>query len=225
MPSANAILFDLDCTLTDRTASLTEYAVHFLQHFETQLEPTDEAAILARISEVDQHGYLPRAKCWAHLLARLGWRQPVSCTEMDLLWESCWPECTKGAPGAEEILRLLRDRGYKLGIITNGPAHTQQRKIDTLKFGKLVGASFVSGEVGIAKPEKAIFHLACSQLGVRPNEAWFVGDNPINDAIGARNAGLVDVWLRGYADWPASRPPATHAIDHLQELLPLLGDS
>jgi len=86
-----------------------------------------------------------------------------------------------------------------------------------------MGTSLVSGAVGIAKPDKAIFHRACSQLGIHPHEAWFVGDNPINDAIGARNAGLVDVWLRGYADWPVSRPPATPAIDDLQELLKILG--
>lgn len=59
-------------------------------------------------------------------------------------------------------------------------------------------------ECGVAKPAAAIFHQACTRLGVAPADVLHVGDDPLLDVVGARLAGLRTAWLnRGGADWAA----------------------
>ncbi len=57
----------------------------------------------------------------------------------------------------------------------------------------------VSAAVNLRKPDSAIFHLACSELGVRPDEAVYVGDNPVADIEGARDAGLRTIFIPSVA--------------------------
>ena len=59
-------------------------------------------------------------------------------------------------------------------------------------------------DCGVAKPSAAIFHAACSALGVAPGELLHVGDDPWLDVAGAHAAGVCSAWLnRSGAAWPA----------------------
>jgi putative hydrolase of the HAD superfamily len=59
-------------------------------------------------------------------------------------------------------------------------------------------------ECGVAKPEAAIFHAACTRLGLRPEHVLHVGDDPLLDVAGAKAAGLPTAWLNRHgAEWPA----------------------
>ncbi len=223
MRQPKAILFDLDCTLTDRRASLSKYASIFADRFQEHLDDVvDETTIFSRFVEIDRHGYLPRSKCWPYLLSKLKWKRPASTLELDELWVEGWPRCAVSAAGARELLERLAAAEISLGIITNGPADSQRNKIDTLGIVDLMDVVLVSGAFGVAKPQRAIFDCACQTLGLAPGEVWFVGDHPINDAVGARSAGLVDVWLTGYAPWPQEHQPATFSIEQLHQLPELL---
>jgi phosphoglycolate phosphatase-like HAD superfamily hydrolase len=66
----DAILFDLDSTLSDRTASILRYAALFYGHFETRLKPTSPAQLATAIEEVDLNGYAPRRQVFDEILAR-----------------------------------------------------------------------------------------------------------------------------------------------------------
>lgn len=225
MRSPKGILFDLDCTLTDRSSSLASYARVFLNHFGERLRDVHESTILGCLADVDHNGYLPREKCWAYLLANLDWRESPSLSEFDELWHTRWPGCAVATAGVLRTLQRLSAMGLALGIVTNGPSDVQERKVEALGVGSLMRVVIVSGAFGFAKPLRAIFELACERLGVAPADVWFVGDNPVNDAIGARHAGLTDVWLRGYAPWPPGRLPPTSTIDRVEDLLPMLEDA
>ncbi|HTA35856.1 MAG TPA: HAD family hydrolase, partial [Solirubrobacteraceae bacterium] len=52
-----------------------------------------------------------------------------------------------------------------------------------------------SGEVGLAKPDPAIFALACERLEVQPKQAAHVGDRLDLDAQAAASAGMQGIWL------------------------------
>jgi putative hydrolase of the HAD superfamily len=218
-----AILFDLDCTLIDRPASLALYAGLFVNHFRERLRDAEQL-VLAQFAQVDQNGYLPRATCWARLRTKLDWTDPASDTELDDLWKIRWPGCALAASDARQTLEHLAAAGYALGIITNGPAASQEAKIDTLGIRHLMRVVLVSEAVGVAKPARAIFRQACRDLGLQPCDVWFVGDNPVNDVIGSRGAGLVDVWMRGHAPWPEGHRPPTYTVDRLGQLLEILGN-
>lgn len=73
-------------------------------------------------------------------------------------------------------------------------------------------------DVGHAKPHAAIFHAACRVLGIAPEHVLHVGDDPLLDVAGARDAGLRTAWLnRNAAAW-SHAPLPDLTIGDLNEL-------
>jgi putative hydrolase of the HAD superfamily len=73
-------------------------------------------------------------------------------------------------------------------------------------------------DVGHAKPHAAIFHAACRELGIAPEHVLHVGDDPLLDVAGARDAGLRTAWLnRNAAAW-SHAPLPDLTIGDLNEL-------
>ena len=68
-------------------------------------------------------------------------------------------------PGAVELLRELRERGMKLGMVTNGLSETHREKIALLRIGEFFDAIFIADEVGMIKPDPLLFAHACTSLG------------------------------------------------------------
>lgn len=123
---------------------------------------------------------------------------------------------------AVQTLEALRPR-FKLGLVTNGPSRTQRPKIEQFQLIGYFDLLIVSEEVGVAKPDPAIFAIALEQLGVAPGEALFVGDSPEFDLRGAAAAGIPCIWMNPRGEQlPADVPPPLALIERLTELLPLL---
>ena len=102
-----------------------------------------------------------------------------------------------GAPaklfsGAKELLEHLRSRGLKTGIISNTPFSGRLFEQDLQKFGilNLFDSRIWSADFGRRKPSPVIFEESLSRLGVRPEEAMYVGDTIGRDVEGAKNAGM-----------------------------------
>jgi putative hydrolase of the HAD superfamily len=55
-----------------------------------------------------------------------------------------------------------------------------------------------SGAVGVSKPDPRIFRIALEAMQLAPDEAWYVGDTPAIDVVGARAAGLVPIVMDPY---------------------------
>jgi putative hydrolase of the HAD superfamily len=83
----------------------------------------------------------------------------------------------------------------RLGVLTNGDGAQQRGKLAKAGVLDLLDGIFVSSEIGMAKPDRLSFHIACRGLGVEPNETLFVGDWLELDALAAIDAGLVGVWI------------------------------
>ncbi|HJU39748.1 MAG TPA: HAD family hydrolase, partial [Tahibacter sp.] len=63
-------------------------------------------------------------------------------------------------------------------------------------------------DVGVGKPSPEIFRVACARLGVAAEHVLHVGDDPVLDVAGARDAGLKTAWLnRNGATWSHGAPP------------------
>jgi putative hydrolase of the HAD superfamily len=104
---------------------------------------------------------------------------------------------TRIAPGALEGLAALRDSGVRLGIISNsdGTVEQQLREFEIAQVGPGPGIEVEividSTVVGVSKPEPRIFEIALDAMhGVDPAHAWYLGDTPAFDVVGARAAGL-----------------------------------
>jgi putative hydrolase of the HAD superfamily len=93
-----------------------------------------------------------------------------------------------------DCLDQLRADGFLLGLITNNDPEYQRRKLAQVRLADRFDVVLISGECGVAKPERAIFDLARTRLGVSADEAVHVGDNLVTDVRGALDAGFAAVW-------------------------------
>lgn len=105
-------------------------------------------------------------------------------------------------PYDDVVPGLLRLKGRTLlGSITNGNADLQ-----AIGLAHHFQVSVAAHQFGCAKPDPAIFHAACRELGVAPGEALYVGDDVLLDVHAAQRAGLRAVWL--------NRTGSTRHLEH-----------
>ena len=123
-------------------------------------------------------------------------------------------------PGAEEVVRSIKS-GCLVGLLTNGPSKLQWGKIERLGIRAWFDAIVVSDDIGIRKPDARIFQALLKRLNVAPQEAAYVGDSLEYDVRGARNAGLISVWLNAgqKGAWDPTQPSPDAQIARLEELL------
>lgn len=98
-------------------------------------------------------------------------------------------------PDVPATLAALQESGIAVGVVSNSDGDYQRRKLRAVGLDEFVDSAVLSGDVGVSKPNPAIFHLAVEQLGVHPAHAVYVGDRWFTDAVGALRAGLGAVWL------------------------------
>ena len=108
-------------------------------------------------------------------------------------------------PGAEETLGILRDRGIRLGLISNAQFFTP------LLFEAFFGGTpealgfdpellIYSFELGEGKPSPALFAPAVRRLlalGIKPENALYVGNDMLNDIFAAARAGFKTALFAG----------------------------
>jgi HAD superfamily hydrolase (TIGR01509 family) len=91
-------------------------------------------------------------------------------------------------PGIAEIWQSLRERGVRIGVCSNLALPYGPPLLSALPDAP--DAVILSYEVGLVKPDPAIFRLVCDRLGLRPAEILFVGDTPSADVEGPRTVGM-----------------------------------
>jgi phosphoglycolate phosphatase len=115
-------------------------------------------------------------------------------------------------PGVLAGLNLLRQRGYKLSVVTNKPRYFTERLLERLDVHALF-ESLVTGDDGIRrKPHGDMLDAACRAMGSAPSTSLMIGDSD-NDVLAARNAGC-PVWCVPYG-YNEGRAPQTLACDRL----------
>ena len=117
------------------------------------------------------------------------------------------------------VLKKLSDQGYQLGVISNLRRDMDQLCRD-LQLSPYLDFCLTSAEVGVEKPDPAIFVAALERAGVKPAEAVHVGDQPRSDLVGASGAGLHAVLLdRGNWHQDVVNCVRISRLSELEELL------
>lgn len=98
-------------------------------------------------------------------------------------------------------LDALAAAGCALAVVSNWDA-SLPAVLDEVGLGARFGAVSVSAVAGARKPDAAVFRRALDRLGVAPEDALHVGDDPVSDCVGAANAGLRAVLLDRAATAP-----------------------
>ncbi len=92
------------------------------------------------------------------------------------------------------VLDALRER-YRLFLITNGPAQEQRRELRLLGLEPYFDPVAIEGELGIGKPDPAIFQFVQERLSVAPEQILFIGNSWEQDVKGALSVGWHTAWL------------------------------
>ena len=103
------------------------------------------------------------------------------------------------------LLESLRERGLKVGIVSNAfdPPTLLRRDLERLGVAERIDFSVFSSEAGVRKPHPAIFQRALDALGVAAERTLFVGDSLSVDIAGARALGMHTcqaIWFRADDD-------------------------
>jgi putative hydrolase of the HAD superfamily len=113
------------------------------------------------------------------------------------------------------VLEALRARGAGLAVVSNWDVSLHD-VLERTGLRDLVDAVVISAELGAAKPDPAIFHVALQALGVQAGDALHVGDSLEQDVRGAMAAGVAAVLVVRDG---AVAPPGVPSVSSLDELL------
>ena len=98
-------------------------------------------------------------------------------------------------PDVLPTLRQLHEQGYIIGVISDWSSSLPAGILLPLGVGPYISFMVVSTVQREAKPGSGLYMEALSRAGVQPEEAVHIGDNYINDILGARAAGIRGVLL------------------------------
>ena len=103
-------------------------------------------------------------------------------------------------PGMAELLQVIENKGLKWGIVTNKPRRFTMPLIESMRLHKRATCIVSGDDAPQAKPSPATLLMACSQVGVKPENCMYVGDAE-RDIQAGKAAGMKTVVaLFGYID-------------------------
>lgn len=221
MADIEAVIFDLGSTLIHFEGEwhevLTQSNQELLDHlqavgivldgeeFLNQFKARLDEYYLQRESEFIEHTtrYLLQT-----LLAE--WGYPDVSPDMLESAIKTWYKISEANWKTEEdtipTLVQLRDKGYRLGLISNaGDDANVQRLVDQADLRPYFDIILSSAKLGIRKPNPRIFEYALNHLETTPSQAVMVGDTLGADILGAQNAGIFAIWITRRANTPANQ--------------------
>jgi putative hydrolase of the HAD superfamily len=140
--------------------------------------------------------------------------------EMSLEFLQILPTKKKLFPHTIEILNYLKDKNYKMHLITNGFESVQMQKIKNAEIAHYFTEVVTSETSNSLKPNKEIFEFALKTANATLSESIMIGDNETADIQGGINIGMDTVFVNHLNVAPTI--PATYTITHLKELAELL---
>lgn len=186
------VIFDLDGTLIDSLPDIYEQVSLTLKEFNQPLHSFDE------VRAFTGHG------------ARQLIQNSFTSTDEEVVekglkyynehYTNCGSPNTRVFSGVEQLILALKERGYKVAILTNKPQMTTdevyKKYLSHLNFDMVLGQS----EKVKCKPDKSATLLIMKTLGASEESTCFVGDD-ITDVLTAINAGVKGISaLWGYRE-------------------------
>ncbi|MBQ7037835.1 MAG: riboflavin biosynthesis protein RibF [Clostridia bacterium] len=215
-----AVIFDFDDTLQDRTAAFLAVARQLLSRHMHAADAEKLEQYARQMCAENRGGYVDYSTFFHEFIKRWSFKEGV--TGEQLLWEyhRLFPLHSALYPETIAVLREIRQRGYRIGIITNGNPLLQNRKLDLTGLRLCTDLVMISGDEGIHKPHPELFRRAAARLGVAPENCVYVGDHPINDIKGAKSAGMQAIYLntRDLDEHPNDVPEVRRLADILNIL-------
>lgn len=150
------------------------------------------------------------------MLTQVGVSEDEQPELIDSLWEAhqkfgLWSVAIEGAI---ETVRALKQRGYRIGVVSNAEGRVGH-DLERAGFDGMFETVVDSHHVGVEKPDPKIFQIAMERMGVGSEAAIFVGDVPAVDVIGAQRAQLRPLLVDRHDLYPEVAVPRLRSIVEL----------
>lgn len=201
------VLFDLDDTLLDHSSAAAGAVWHLVR--DRPRWTADESVTVARWRDLETVHF---ARYAAGEISMLDQRRARIREFLDLadgtdevldehfeIYRQHYRTGWQAIPGGPALVLDLLDRGYRVGVLTNGQSAQQRAKLAAIGLTDPRLQVFVSEDLPAAKPSPLAFAAACEALGLPPAQVLMVGDSRVNDIDGARAAGLQAVHVSAAA--------------------------
>ena len=227
MKTYEIILFDTDATLLDFDKA-EEYGIEALfRRFDVPVTEENKEkyrAISQRCWQRLEQGELTRAETlrlrFEDFFGSFG--ISVDGDEVNRLFQDALAESHDLIEGAEENLTYLKEK-YKLYVITNGVATTQNRRLGDSGLKKYFDGIFISEEAGAQKPQEEFFEYCFRHMGRRDVENMLVvGDSLTSDIRGANRSGIDACWYNPKGEENTAGVKVDYEIHDLSELKKIL---
>ncbi|GAC1585479.1 MAG: hypothetical protein NVS3B28_08250 [Candidatus Velthaea sp.] len=232
MRIVDTVLFDLDDTLHDDTTAYKSAALMVARDVARDRPIDADALLRAYVAEASafwkalsvEHlsaGIIDtRAQMWLDALRTVGIDDAALADRCAADYGRYRSDGLELSPGARELVMTLRERGCKVGIVTNGFAATHHEKIERLGLTAHIDGLFLADEMGMVKPDPEVFRHACAVLGSVPERTAMVGDRYDRDVIGAHEAGLFTVLIDVHEiPLPAGKPRPDAIVESIADVL------
>ena len=219
--AVRAVIFDWGGTLTPwHSIDLGElWLAVCARHYPAEEAAANAAAVRAAETELWQEGTRShQSATLAHVFERAGVTVPEGLLAS---YFQAWEPHTFTDPDVPGLLRELRRRGIRIGVLSNTlwPRSMHDGIFVRDQVLDLIDGTVYSSELPWTKPHPEAFHAAMAAAGEHdPAACVFVGDRPFDDVHGAKGVGMRAVLIRNSTAPPfeAAVPDAT--ITRLSEL-------
>ena len=123
-----AVMFDLDETILDRTASLKDF-LHWQAQGMLQSDVADKNLFIERFIELDAYGTVWKDKVYENLVNGFFITQ-WSVSELLKSYELCFSGFCKPKPGVVQAIKTLKNRGKKIALVSNGKSPFKKEILD-----------------------------------------------------------------------------------------------
>lgn len=186
-----ALIFDLDNTLIDRQKAFREMLVREFSKI------TENSDLINKMTDDiiswDKNGEVSRDIAFSMWKDKYNFQNPTP-EQLSASWSNESGKVAYLYPDVRETLTKLKDK-YTIAVLSNGNKTSQRRKLETIAIYDLLDYSLISGEFEVNKPDPKIYHFVCKQLGLKPEECAYIGDNYRIDVEGSKNAGLYPIYV------------------------------
>lgn len=187
-----AILFDLDDTLHDKSATLKIVASKQYESARLNEFLIDKDEWISLYIELNNYR-IEKTEVFSRLRERFNLDINITNNLLDD-FDSNLGEYAQAFPGAIELVRFCKQAGLKIGIVTNGRDAFQRSKIAGLGLDSLIDCVVTSGGLGFKKPGPEIFMNCLNALNVRPDKTIFIGDDFDADIQPAYKLEILPIW-------------------------------
>lgn len=94
-----------------------------------------------------------------------------------------------------DLLIRLKEKEYKLGIVSDGTIDEQIYTLSKMGIIELFDTIIISEAIGVTKPDRRMFKAVIKNLAIEPENTFIIGDDFKKDIIGGKKCGLKTIWV------------------------------